>query len=117
MTDKCPLCNHELVPIKEGSSIGVRCSHCEYSVVTSYIDPIYEDENTYTLLLEADNTFNKNNIKIISKISGQNYIQLKKLVSSVPVVIAEGKAVDILSIKKILDESNIHYSISPKFPY
>lgn len=117
MTDKCPVCNHELIPMKEGSSIGVRCSNCEYSVVTSYIDPIYEDENTYTLMLEADNVCDKTCMKIISRITGENFIQAKKLISSAPVVIAEGKAMDILTIKKELDENSIKYSISPIFPY
>lgn len=117
MTDKCPLCNHELLPIKEGSSIGIRCSYCEYSVLTSNIDPIYEDENIYTLLLDAGNICNKNIIKIISKITGENYIQVKNLIASSPVIIAKGKAIDILTIKRILDENNIKYSISPEFPY
>jgi hypothetical protein len=36
---------------------------------------------------------------------------------SAPVVIAEGKAMDILTIKKELDENSIKYSISPIFPY
>ncbi len=117
MTDKCPICNHELIPMKEGSSIGVRCSNCEYSIVTSYIDPIYEDENTYTLMLEAGNICDKTCMKIISRITGENFIQAKKLISSAPVVIAEGKAMDILTLKKELDENSIKYSISPKFPY
>ena len=117
MPNKCPICNHELIPFKEGSSIGVHCSNCDYSVVTSYIDPIYEDEIIYTFLLETGNICNKNTMKIISRITGKNYIQAKNLITSAPVVIAEGKAIDILAIKKVFDGNRIKYSILPEFPY
>ena len=74
MNDKCPVCNHDLIPFTEGSTTGVRCSYCDYSIVTTYIEPIYEDDNTYTVVLEAGNSVDMSTIKVISKITGKNYI-------------------------------------------
>ena len=49
---KCPNCNHPLTKFIEGSAMVVRCSHCDYEVVTTFVDPIYEDDTIYSIVLE-----------------------------------------------------------------
>ncbi len=117
MDNKCPMCNHELIAFKNGSSIGVRCSSCDYSVVTSYIEPIFEDKNVYTIILEKGNALSKDSLKTVSGIIGKNYIAAKKCISSAPSILFQGYAADVMDVKKILDTSAMKYSISPKFPY
>lgn len=113
----CEKCGSEMIPVDENKPIGMVCPNCGFGFVTSYIDPIFEDENVYAITLEAGNTCNNSNLKIISKITGENYIHAKKLITSAPVVITKGDALDILSVRKKLDENGIKYSVSPKFPY
>ncbi len=117
MNDKCPVCNHDLIPFTEGSTTGVRCSYCDYSIVTTYIEPIYEDDNTYTVVLEAGNSVDMSTIKVISKITGKNYIFSKQYLENAPAIIAKGIAAEIIEMKSQLDSSNVKYSISPEFPY
>lgn len=117
MTDKCPVCNHDLIPFTEGSTTGVRCSHCDYSIVTTYIEPLYEDDNIYTLILEAGNSVDMPTIKVIAKITGKNYIFSKHCLEKVPTIIAKGVASEIIELKRQLDSSEVKYSISPEYPY
>ncbi len=117
MIDKCPVCNHDLIAFTEGSTTGVRCSYCDYSLVTTYIEPIYEDENTYTITLEAGNTADQQTIKAISKITGENYIFAKRCLENTPIEIVKGSAAEIIELKKSLDLCGIKYSITPEFPY
>ncbi|MBR2801315.1 MAG: hypothetical protein IKE21_01820 [Erysipelotrichaceae bacterium] len=117
MVDKCPICNQDLIPFTEGSSTGVRCSHCDYSIVTTYIEPMYEDENIYTVTIEAGNRADKRTLKTVSRITGKNYVQVIQCLNSSPTVIAEGRAADIAEIKSEFDSCGIKYSISPDFPY
>ena len=117
MTDKCPVCNHDLIAFTEGSTTGVRCSYCDYSLVTTYIEPIYKDENTYTINLEAGNTADQQTIKAISKITGENYIYAKRCLERSPIDIVKGSATEIIELKILLDLCGIKYSITPAFPY
>lgn len=117
MTDKCPMCNHDLTTFTEGSTIGVRCTHCDYSLVTTYTEPIYEDKNIYVIILAPGNTVVKQNIKAISKIINKNFIYAKQCLENSPIEIAKGTALEIIELKKSLDSYGIKYSITPAFPY
>lgn len=117
MTDKCPVCNHDLIAFTEGSTRGVRCSHCDYSLVTTYIEPIYEDDNIYTITLDAGNVVDKQSIKVIARITGENFIFAKRCLENSPIEIVKGSAEEILEFKNVLDLSGLKYSIAPTFPY
>ena len=115
---KCPVCGSELNLFLKGSTVGVICPCCDYSVVTTRTEPIYEDETIYTILLEAGNTCDRPRLKLISKLAGVNYLRAKEMIASAPVVLVEGElAYIILEMKKELDACGIKYSISPEFCY
>lgn len=117
MNNKCPKCGHDLVSRIKGSTLVVRCSNCDYSIVTSVTDPINEDTIYYSIQLEADNLIDLNSIKCISNVTGLNYLKAKDCLRKAPVTIYKGLASDVLTKKKMLDESKIKYTISPDFPY
>ena len=41
---ECPVCELRLEKTKYGSSVEIKCTKCDYSVVTTNISLIYEDE-------------------------------------------------------------------------
>lgn len=44
---ECPVCESRLVETKYGSSVEIKCTKCDYNVVTTNISLIYEDETIY----------------------------------------------------------------------
>ena len=56
------------------------------------------------------------NFKIISKITGENYLKVKQILESGG-LIYKGHARKIKEITEALDKANIEYKISPQFIY
>lgn len=56
-------------------------------------------------------------LKLVSEISGCNYIEAKKMIEKAPVEIFSGKAIDIMGIKEKLEAANIDFKIEPEFLY
>ena len=96
---KCPNCGNEVKVIFNGREIINKCLKCDYEVVTTYNSQIDLD-----------------NIKLISKLTGDNFIQSKKYLES-GYSFKKEYAEGILEKKKIFDEYKIKYQIVPKFPY
>ena len=93
---KCPNCNHPLTKFIEGSSMGVRCSHCDYEVVTTFVDPIYEDDTIYSIVLEKNNAINKDTVGYLMTITGLNIPNVSDLIKNrCPYVLFKGNAVDV----------------------
>ena len=115
---KCPNCNHPLTEFIEGSSMGVRCSHCDYEVVTTYVDPIYEDDTIYSIVLEKNNAINKDTVGYLMTITGLNIPNVSDLIKNrCPYVLFKGKAVDVKKMSIRLEEKGIKYKIIPKFDW
>lgn len=115
---KCPNCNHPLTEFIEGSSMGVRCSHCDYEVVTTYVDPIYEDDTIYSIVLEKNNAINKDTVGYLMTITGLNIPNVSDLIKNrCPYVLFKGNAVDVKEMSIRLEEKGIKYIIIPKFDW
>ena len=106
---KCPNCNHPLTEFIEGSSMGVRCSHCDYEVVTTYVDPIYEDDTIYSIVLEKNNVINKDTVGYLMTITGLNIPNVSDLIKNrCPYVLFKGNAVDVKEMSIRLEEKGIN---------
>lgn len=114
---KCPKCGKELKRIKQNSGVAYCCINCDYSVATTDLDPIFEDQQEYTITLLPNNSINKDILKVISSITNLNYIDCKKMVEKAPSIIFKGDATDAKDVKAKLDNNNIKYSIEPLFIY
>ena len=115
--NKCPICGKDLRTRIEGSTQITECSSCDYSVATSYIDPIYEDNEDYRIIIDACETPDKKQYILLSKISGTNTLGVKKLLDKLPAELYVGKASDIKEIVSALNEAEIRYHIDPVFKY
>ena len=115
--NKCPKCGKKLLMRIEGSTQIIECSSCSYSVATSYIDPIYEDEQKYTIVLDKYQSSDRKGYSSLAKIIGTNVIGVKRLIENVPVEIFSGKAPEIKTVIDKLKEIEIDYHIEPDFKY
>ena len=113
---KCPKCETKMKFIKEQFSIAWVCPKCGYGEATTTTEPIYEDNNTYSVILDQNDENNIDIIKTLSKITGLNFMQTKELIKN-PKIIFSGKAYELIEKKKELDKGKVNYRIEPKFPY
>ena len=115
--NKCPICGKELRTRIEGSTQITESSSCDYSVATSYIDPIYEDNQDYKIVVNACDPLNKKQYIILSRIIGTNALEVKKLLDNLPAELYAGKAPEVKGVANSLNEIGISYHIVPEFKY
>ena len=80
MNDKitCEKCGSEMRPIDSNKPVGMICPKCGWGWATSYMDPMRDDDTTYTISLSEGNSVTNATIQTIAKISNKNYLQAKK---------------------------------------
>ena len=96
----------------------VRCSRCDYEVVTTFVDPIYEDDTIYSIVLEKNNAINKDTVGYLMTITGLNIPNVSDLIKNrCPYVLFKGNAVDVKEMSIRLEKKGIKYKIIPKFDW
>lgn len=113
---KCPKCGNELIIINNGREIKNKCSVCDYEVVTTYNSEMDNDTTKYVISILKDNCVSIDNIKLISKMTGDNFI-LSKFYLINGYDFEQTYAEQVQERKHLLDENKIKYTILPKFPY
>ena len=100
MNDKitCEKCGSEMRPIDSNKPVGMICPKCGWGWATSYMDPMRDDDTTYTISLSEGNSVTNATIQTIAKISNKNYLQAKKIIENSPMNIYIGKATQIKDI-------------------
>ena len=112
----CEKCGAKMRSVQTPYSLGMECPNCGWGWISTYNEPIYEDENEYLVILESkESSFA--DVKTVSSIVNCNFIQAKKIIESAPVEIYCGDAIKVREIKEKLDQNNVAYRIEPKFPY
>ncbi len=102
----------------KGPYIHYVCPKCGEAIATydyTKDDPIKFDDKIYTVR-SINNSSNADMLKIISKITGQNYLDCKKIIDENK-IICSGKARDIIESLRELQQNNILFEIDPKFDY
>ena len=119
MIDKvlCDKCGTEMIPVDSERSVGMKCPNCGWGWVTSYIDPIKEDETIYEISLEEGNQVTKDNIRFVSEISDVNFLEAKRLLENAPKSFISGNAVDINDAVIRLKVTGINFTVTPEYPY
>lgn len=118
MKYKCNECGAEMIDKSKGPYIHLICPKCGNELATydyTKDDPIKFDETIYTIN-SSNNQATNETIKVISKISGINYVNCKKTIEMNGMIIS-GKAIEIIEVLKVLKENNIIVEITPAFPY
>ena len=93
------------------------CDSCGWSVATSYIEPIFLDENIYELFLKDNAGADKKALAAVSKVAGCNYIEAKKLLDNSDMKIVKGNATEIRAAATELKNANVLFEIVPEFPH
>lgn len=113
---ECPICGSQLVEIRNSSSIEIKCTKCDYSVVTTDISLIYEDEIEYDIYLLNGEIIDQKVIVFAKNILNISSIEaLKLLKSEGNIKLYSGYAVEVKSIKEKLDKLNAKYKIVPEY--
>lgn len=118
MKIKCNECGAEMLDKSRGPYIHFVCPNCGNAIATydyTKEDPIKLDDKDYFVKL-IDNKATIQTLKIISKITGYNFIKCKEL-SEKNELIFSGKAKDIIDNLRLLKENQIHFEINPDFVY
>ena len=116
-TGKCDECDIDLVYCQQESTITWTCPACGWDLVTTYISPIYQDINKYEIFLLKNISPKVDQLRVIARISGLNFIEAKKLLGSDEAFLFEGKAADVLPIKTQLEQEEIGFRIVPEYNY
>jgi len=114
---RCPECGASAKEIKEGRAVGMRCTNCDWSVVTSYFSPIELDTTVYAVRIASGNPHDQQQVKLIAQLAGCNFLQARKLMQEKLSVIFQGKAPQVLAAKKSLIDANFVVAIEPDFKW
>jgi len=112
----CEKCNTEMNYFQNGQSHGWTCPNCDNGLVTSYIDDMQLDETVYEVTLLPNNNPSTADLKILSKISGLNILESKKLAAEGGELI-KGQAHKISDSINQIKDTDLSYNISPDYPY
>ena len=112
----CPECGEIMNETYDKPALNLICPKCGNKIATTRWDPIDLDSTVYEITVLKGNAESTENVKLVSKIMGENYIKSKMLLST-GFLCFKGNAVEVQNKKKILDDNNIKYIINPKYPY
>lgn len=118
MKIKCNECGAEMLDKSRGPYIHFVCPNCGNAIATydyTKEDLIKLDDKEYYVKL-IDNKASIETLKIISKITGNNFIKCKEMIEKNELILS-GKAKDIIDNLRLLKENQIHFEINPDFVY
>ncbi|WP_416768938.1 hypothetical protein ACMGT0_15885 [Pseudomonas sp. RHF3.3-3] len=110
----CERCGGELVAFKEGSTGGMKCLACGWSLVATDIHGIKLDDKDYEVFCFGDYK-NKNHVMAVSKASGCNFLESREGLRQGEFLAFCGKAIDILKVFDDLVDAGLKCSIKPDF--
>lgn len=108
----------QVIVLSEKVFVSCFCDFADpvYPVIS--FDPMLHDKTIYHLyfVLEQD-LRDIEAIKAYSKLMNVNYIQAKRILNDKYVLIAAGNAYDMRELLSQLTHFQVHYEISPPYPY
>ena len=100
----------------EKPALNLICPQCGCKIATTRWEAIDIDPIDYEIIIAKHHNPTMDQIKVISKQTGENFINSKKMLLDGGSYF-KGNANAIKEKKYFLDISNIQYSISPNYPY
>lgn len=113
----CEKCGAEMIPASSNKSIGMECPACGHGWTTTQIDPIYEDDTVYKVILDEGNATEKEKLKAVTQIKDCNFIKAKEIICGPRQQLIAGKAYEIVDCIKILKEAGLMFHTEPEYPY
>lgn len=112
----CPDCGTEMRQLYQKPALNLTCPNCGCKVATTKWEDIDLDETIYELGIPKQNNITIDAIKIVSKMTGKNFIETKCNLENGSIII-KGNAKEISNIKNILFNAGIEFEITPNFKY
>jgi len=116
----CPTCGHDVLNEIEGSCLTCRCPSCGWEVATTsptLFPPILQDETSYEVLVLKNLSPSRAHYKLLSRLSGKNYLELKELLAGGELSLFKGRAPKVLLLKTELERGKVAFRINPEFNY
>jgi len=117
---KCRECGFELIGESNISGfiteIVMKCPNCGWTAVTTEMADIIDDLTKYNIVIDSGNIAEKETVRMISKVSGRNILESKRIITDGGILLSE-YAINIIELIPQLDDMNIGYHIEPEFPY
>lgn len=113
----CEKCKNQMVHQCENSVQGWSCPICGWSILTTYIDEIYQDTTEYSVFIKNETCIDIEKIRLVSKIAGVNFIAAKQMLAKGDVCILKATAVEIKKVINELQIAQIPFEVTPSFRY
>lgn len=113
----CEKCQSNMKWFSESSVQGWLCTTCGWNVITTNINKIYEDMTEYCVYINSMNEVNLQNIKLISKIAGVNFVVAKQMLVKGRFCVLKAKAPKVKETIEELNKLKIQFEVSPLFKY
>ncbi len=110
----CEKCGSLMEARQEGSTQGLYCTGCDWSVVTTHIPEIRIDATEYEVRVSRGDYRNEQHVKAVSKVSNTNFLASRKLLQDTQPLVFRGEAVDVVRVREILVAAGISCAISPE---
>lgn len=114
---QCEKCKSNMKYFCEGSVQGWLCPLCGEEIITTYIDPMSQDATVYRIYIRSTAEINSLKIKLISQLSGVNYITARNILVEGDACVFEARAREIKNAATMLDDANISFVIVPEYNY
>lgn len=111
----CEKCGGVMEARQEGSTQGLYCTKCDWSVVTTHIPEIKLDTTMYEVRISHGDYRNDQHVKAVAHVAGVNFLVARKLLQDTQPIVFNGEAVDVVRVREILVAVGMTCIISPEF--
>ena len=113
----CEKCGDPIEVFHEGRTQGLRCTKCDWSVATTYTLSIEMDCTVYEIEISEGDHRSEQQVKAISRITKENFLRARMLLSKDKAIIFQGVAKEIIPIRGGLISLGLAVKICPEFPW
>jgi hypothetical protein len=116
-TDICEECGGEVEFRRQGSIQGLFCTHCGWSVVTTFIPEIKLDRSIYTVRVRTADFHNAGHVRAVASVASLNFPAARRLLQEEAPVIYQGMAPEVVRVRAVLADAGLATEITPVFRY
>ena len=114
---KCEKCKTEMKHYIEGHSQNIKCPKCGWGLATTYIEPIYEDNTIYSVIIERGNSVDAKSVAEIKKYTNLTNPEIINVLKNGDFVLIKQKAFEVKNIINRLNNLNVKYKVEPEFKW
>jgi uncharacterized Zn finger protein len=113
----CEKCGSQTEVLREGRTQGIRCTQCDWSVVTTYTPPIQLDRTIYEVRIEHADYQDSKQVKAVARVIGGNFLSARELLKNGQSVVFNGDAQHVMQVRDSLLAAGVVIAVQPTFPW